>query len=93
MKRAAVAFVIVIAFLAPLLAAASVPDPTWIAGLYDGGDGDEIVLLVWDSTPAVAAVPPALLQPFGTEPAVPTLAPHAAPVLPRAAVGRAPPLG
>jgi len=83
----------VIALLAPLLAAGNVPDPTWIAGLYDGGDGDEIVLLVWDSTPAVAAVPPVLLEPRGTEPAGPTRAPHAAPVRPRAAVGRAPPLG
>lgn len=93
MKRSAVAFAIVVAFLAPLFAAASVPDPTWIAGLYDGGDGDELVLLVWDSAPAVVAAPPALLQPVGTEPTVQTRAPHAAPVLPRAAVGRAPPLG
>lgn len=31
---------------ARLIAAASVPDPTWIAGVYDGADGDEVLALV-----------------------------------------------
>jgi hypothetical protein len=52
--------VIVLTAGAPVLAAASVPDPTWIAGVYDGGDGDEIVILVWDGTPAIAPTPPTL---------------------------------
>jgi hypothetical protein len=43
--------------LAPIVAAANVPDPTWIAGVYDGADGDEMLALVWDQTPAVAPAP------------------------------------
>ena len=30
----------------PALAFASVPDPTWIAGLYDGADADDVILAV-----------------------------------------------
>jgi hypothetical protein len=44
---------------APAAAAASVPDPTWIGGLYDGADGDELVALVWDQSPGIA--PPAIV--------------------------------
>jgi hypothetical protein len=44
-------------WLAPIVVAANVPDPTWIAGMYDGGDGDEMLALVWDQTPAVEVEP------------------------------------
>jgi hypothetical protein len=87
----AAAALVLVALWAPLVAAANVPDPTWIAGLYDGADADEILLLIWDGTPAVAVTPPALLEPRAAVPA-PTAA--IAPVtvsLPRAAVSRAPP--
>ncbi len=53
-QRRALPYLLVLVVLsAPAAAASSVPDPTWIAGLYDGADGDELVALVWDQTPAV----------------------------------------
>jgi hypothetical protein len=55
MKRLVVLLAVLVALAAPIVAAANVPDPTWIAGLYDGGDGDEALALAWDSaglTPA-----------------------------------------
>jgi hypothetical protein len=61
-----------IAVAAPVASAALVPDPTWIAGFYDGADGDEILLLVWDGAPAAVGSPPALCGPAAT-----TLAPAA----------------
>ena len=50
------------AFVAPMVAAVVVPDPTWIGGLYDGGDGDEAVTLVWDHSSAVVPAGIALLE-------------------------------
>src|SRR5262249_15806382 len=41
--------------LLPVLALASPPDPSWIAGIYDGADGDDIVSLVYDTAAAHAA--------------------------------------
>ena len=35
--------------LLPTLAFASPPDPSWVAGFYDGADGDEIVSLVYET--------------------------------------------
>jgi len=35
--------------LLPLLAFANPPDPSWIAGIYDGGDGDDVVTLVYET--------------------------------------------
>ena len=49
---------IALAFL-PALAFASPPDPSWIVGIYDGADGDDIVTLVADTAAANA---PLLLQ-------------------------------
>ena len=49
------------AVVAPMVAALVVPDPTWIGGLYDGGDGDEAATLVWDHSSAVVLVGVALL--------------------------------
>src|SRR2546427_1765762 len=51
--------------LAPVIAAADVPDPTWIGGVYDGAGGDELGALVWDQSPALPfdIVTPALLSP------------------------------
>ena len=43
-----------LAVSAPVIAAANAPDTTWIGGLYDGGDGDEVLTLVWDQSPALA---------------------------------------
>jgi len=38
--------------LLPVLAFASPPDPSWIAGIYDGADGDDIVTLVYETAAA-----------------------------------------
>src|SRR5215468_10111569 len=35
--------------LLPVIAFASPPDPSWIAGIYDGADGDDIVTLVYET--------------------------------------------
>jgi len=35
--------------LLPSIAFASPPDPSWIAGIYDGADGDDIVTLVYET--------------------------------------------
>ena len=49
------------AFVAPMVAGLIVPDPTWIGGLYDGGDGDEAAILVWDHSAGVVPAGVALL--------------------------------
>jgi len=90
--RLVAAALVLVALLAPVMAAANLPDPTWIPGMYDGGDADEILALVWDETPAIAAIAPALLEPpaLVIEPASPGA--PAAPFVTRAAASRAPPL-
>jgi hypothetical protein len=44
--------------LLPPLAFASPPDPSWVAGFYDGADGDDIVSLVYETSAAPAAASP-----------------------------------
>ena len=46
------AFVSTLVAIIPL-AYASVADPTWIAGVYDGADYDEVVSLLTETTEAV----------------------------------------
>src|SRR5262249_49902328 len=46
---------IVALILLPAIAFASPPDPSWIAGIYDGTDGDDVVSLVYDTAAAHAA--------------------------------------
>ena len=46
--------VVVVLILLPAIAFADPPDPSWIAGIYDGADGDDIVSLVYDTTAAKA---------------------------------------
>jgi hypothetical protein len=89
--RLAAAIVVLVALLAPVFAAAMVPDPTWVAGLYDGADADEILLLIWDGTPAVVAAPPALLEPGATVPDPPPAVARATARVARAAASGAPP--
>src|SRR5256712_13458395 len=85
--------VAVVLALAPA-AHASPPDQSWIPGLYDNADFDDVVLLitsnlgaiqlgiVWSLRPAIPVV--ALIMTMGTEPR---------PLLPlSSAFGRAPPL-
>src|SRR5215467_6298747 len=43
--------------LSPAIAFANPPDPSWIAGIYDGADGDDIVNLVYETSAAKTAAP------------------------------------
>ena len=56
-KRAISIFLptVVALILLPVIAFASPPDPSWIAGIYDGADGDDIVTLVYETAAANVA--------------------------------------
>src|ERR1051326_7618709 len=55
-RRRALLWLLALAlFLGPIGSATIVPDPTWIAGVYDNGDGDEVAIL-WEHTPAIVPV-------------------------------------
>src|SRR5215831_16595935 len=47
--------VVLALILLPKIAFASPPDPSWIAGIYDGADGDDVVNLVYENSAASAA--------------------------------------
>src|SRR5262252_3028160 len=47
---AAALSVVLALILLPPLAFASPPDPSWVAGFYDGADGDDIVSLVYETS-------------------------------------------
>ena len=57
MRRALSPFlpIIVALILLPAVAFASPPDPSWIAGIYDGADGDDSVILVYETAATNAA--------------------------------------
>ena len=40
---------ILVTLFLPVIAFASPPDPSWIAGIYDGADGDDVVMTVYDT--------------------------------------------
>src|SRR5262245_7528690 len=42
--------IVVTLMLLPTIAFATPPDPWWLAGIYDGGDGDDIVTLVYETS-------------------------------------------
>ncbi len=92
-QSALVVFLAVVTFSGPITAAIFVPDPTWVPGLWDGGDGDEAVSLVWDrssgTTPVVVrpSLELAVLASVEPEPIRPVLSPS-----PPAQSTRAPPL-
>lgn len=48
----------------PSLCHASPPDPTWVAGLYDDGDHDDVVLEVVGMVATPIAEPPHALEPI-----------------------------
>jgi len=54
--------VVLVLILLPLIAFASPLDPFWIAGIYDGADGDDIVMLVYDTLATSAPAPPPMLR-------------------------------
>ena len=47
--------IVVTLILVPAIAFASPPDQLWIAGIYDGADGDDIVTLVYEAAGVEAA--------------------------------------
>src|SRR5215471_4269156 len=47
--------VVVALVLLPLIAFASPSDPSWIAGIYDGADGDDVVTFVYETAGVGAA--------------------------------------
>src|SRR5215471_15940307 len=49
--------VVLALILLPPLAFASPPDPLWVAGFYDGADGDDVVSLIYETSAASAAEP------------------------------------
>src|SRR5258705_10246345 len=59
MRRAiSISLPIVLAvILLPVIAFAIPPDPSWIAGVYDGTDGDDVVSLVYEASAANTAGP------------------------------------
>ena len=64
MRRVGLTFlpVIVTLVLLPLIAFASVPDPAWITGIFDGVDGDDVVTMVDDIAGLDLESPSALPQ-------------------------------
>jgi len=70
--------IVVALILLPGIAFASPPDPSWIAGMYNGGDGDDVVTLVYETTAASATArsdvaPPVCLAEMWLESVVPCL--------------------
>jgi hypothetical protein len=57
MDRRRLFLVVLTAWLlvAPLIGAAMVPDPTWIGGVYDNGDNDEVAIL-WERTTGIVEI-------------------------------------
>ena len=87
------AVVLTTAIALPALAHASPPDATWIAGVYDDGDYDDIVVRITAGTGDVPSGPPTDLRPLHAR--VLSLEPCAesapAPVIGFTAQPRAPP--
>ena len=54
-RRGLLCFLLLTLLIGPIVSATIVPDPTWIAGVYDGNDGDEVAIL-WERTPALVPV-------------------------------------
>jgi len=58
MKRLLVVLLLLAPVALPGLAHASPPDPTWIHGIYDDADGDDVVTLIASGTGHAAAPAP-----------------------------------
>ena len=58
--------------LLPPLAFASPPDPSWVAGFYDGADGDDVVSLVYETSAANVTGP----SQVGLLPCLPGISPE-----------------
>ena len=84
--------IVVALILLPTIAFASPPDPSWIAGIYDGADGDDIVMLVYETAAVEAqSVADISLLPWQTKMALERV-PHGVPDHRFARGPRAPPV-
>ena len=54
--RGLVVLLVALGPMLPVLAYASPPDPSWISGIWNGADGDDVVALVLSAFKALAAV-------------------------------------
>ena len=75
----------------PLAAAWSLPDPTWIGGMYDAGDSDELLMLVWERSPGVVTTTLVFAAPRSTTSEPELSARPFVPVVVVASASRAPP--
>lgn len=63
-RRALVWLLLAALLVGPITGATIVPDPTWIAGVYDDEDGDAVAILL-DNTPGIVPVVTVPLLPAG----------------------------
>lgn len=77
------------------LAYASPPDPTWVDGIFDDADGDDVVISISWAAWAVGLDPLAVVMPlFPSVPFVALGEPRLASIAVRSVfLGRAPPIG
>ncbi len=61
---ALVLLLVVCLFSATPLAYASPPDPSWIEGIYDAADGDDVIVSIWGAGWSVTLDPLACLAPL-----------------------------
>ena len=62
-----VLLLLTVALCAPMVAASTLPDPIWIGGLYDNGDEDAVLALVWEQSPGLASRIPRPRCSFGPQ--------------------------
>ena len=93
-RRTLVLLLLVCLFSLTPLAYASPPDPTWVDGLFDGDDGDDVVTAISWAAWAVELAPLAVTTPlFASVALVPIGEPGLASIAPRPVfLGRAPPV-
>jgi hypothetical protein len=73
------------------LAHASPPDPTWIPGIYDDGDFDDVVLIIVSTVGAASPSAPVIAVSEATVHRVPQPLPALREHRPRLTVDRSPP--
>jgi hypothetical protein len=62
-RRLAVAVLLVAVVVLPTLAYASGPDPSWVAGFWDDGDYDDVILVVTALTAVPHHAPDVVIKP------------------------------
>jgi hypothetical protein len=91
LRRPLVFLVLLFVVWTPLVAARIVPDPTWIAGLYDAADGDEIAIAIGGLTATPSPVVIVVCS-SAPRPVAPAFDPPVLATLERPSESRGPPL-